>query len=58
MTPTERARRVESLYHDNVNRRALCEMIANRESDLEAERAKADYWRRMYEETMAKEVES
>ena len=37
MTPTERARRSDALYYDteSVARRCLCDMIANRESDLE-----------------------
>lgn len=54
MNATERARRSDSLYYDTqvTNRRALCDMIANRESDLtesKAENAKlrelvADMW--------------
>ena len=45
VTPTERARRSDALYYDteSVARRCLCDMIANRESDLEelsAENAK------------------
>lgn len=41
MTPTERARRSDALYYDteSVARRCLCDMIANRESDLEDARA-------------------
>ena len=41
MTPTERARRSDALYYDteSVARRCLCDMIANRESDLEELRA-------------------
>ena len=37
MNATERARRSDSLYYDTqvTNRRALCDMIANLESDLE-----------------------
>ena len=37
MTPTERARRSDALYYDteSVARRCLCDMIANRESDLD-----------------------
>lgn len=37
MTATERARRSDSLYYDTAttHRRALCDMIANLESDLE-----------------------
>jgi len=34
VTPTEKARRSDSLYFDNVKRRSLCDLIAN----LEAER--------------------
>jgi len=45
MNATERARRSDSLYYDTqvTNRRALCDMIANLESDLtesKAEKAK------------------
>ena len=45
MTPTERAKRSDALYYEtvSVNRRVLCDMIANREADLEdalAENAK------------------
>ena len=37
MTATERAKRSDALYYEtvSVNRRVLCDMIANRESDLE-----------------------
>lgn len=37
MTPTDKARRSDSLYYDTdaVNRRNLCDMIANREADIE-----------------------
>ena len=35
MTPTERGRRSDALYYDNVGmqRRRLCDMVANLESD-------------------------
>lgn len=41
MTATERAKRSDALYYEtvSVNRRALCDMIANREADLEDARA-------------------
>ena len=41
MTPTERAKRSDALYYEtaSVNRRVLCDMIANREADLEDARA-------------------
>ena len=44
MTPTEKAKRSDSLYYDTdaVNRRNLCDMIANRESDLEDARAESE----------------
>ena len=44
MTPTERARRSDALYYDteSTSRRCLCDMIANRESDLEELRAEFD----------------
>jgi len=37
MTATERAKRSDSLYYEtvSVNRRVLCDMIANRESDID-----------------------
>lgn len=37
MTPTEKARRSDSLYYDNNNivRRNLCDMIANLEAERE-----------------------
>ena len=35
MTATEQARRSDSLYYDNINRRELCDMIAHLEADLE-----------------------
>lgn len=41
MNATERARRSDSLYYDTqvTNRRALCDMIANLESDLTESKA-------------------
>ena len=33
VTPTEKARRSDSLYFDNVKRRLLCDMVANLEAD-------------------------
>lgn len=37
MTATERAKRSDALYYETygVNRRVLCDMIANREADIE-----------------------
>ena len=37
MTATERAKRSDSLYYEtvSVNRRVLCDMIANRDSDID-----------------------
>ena len=35
MTPTERARRTDALYRDRYTKLELCEMIANRESDMD-----------------------
>ena len=36
MTATERAKRSDSLYYEtvSVNRRVLCDMVANREGDI------------------------
>ena len=39
MTPTEKARRSDALHQGPDTRRVLCDMIANRESDLEELRA-------------------
>ena len=41
MTATERAKRSDALYYEtfSVTRRVLCDMIANREADLEDARA-------------------
>ena len=37
MTATERAKRSDSLYYEtvSVNRRVLCDMVANREADID-----------------------
>lgn len=40
MNATERARRSDALYYDNISRRELCDRIANLESDLEDSKAK------------------
>lgn len=47
MTPTEQARRSDSLFYGQVSRRELCDMIAHRESDLEDERRANGYLRDM-----------
>jgi len=39
VTPTEKARRSDALHQGPDTRRVLCDMIANRESDLEELRA-------------------
>lgn len=61
MTATERAKRSDSLYYEtvSVNRRVLCDMVANREADLEdarAENAKlrdgANAMRQLYEDEL------
>lgn len=42
MTPTQIARRSDSLYADGscgITRRVLCDMVAQRESDIEQERS-------------------
>lgn len=48
MTATERAKRSDALYYEtvSVNRRVLCDMIANRESDLEDARVENDRLRK------------
>lgn len=40
MSATERGRRSDSLYYDNVSRRELCDKVAFLESDLREERKK------------------
>ena len=50
MTPTERAKRSDALYYEtvSVNRRVLCDMVANREADLEDARTAARLmWQRL-----------
>lgn len=47
MTPTEQARRSDSLFYGQVSRRELCDMIAHRESDLEEERRANGYLEKM-----------
>ena len=48
MTPKDKARRVDALYRSEVRRYELCQMIANREGDLDAlKRLVADMWRGM-----------
>lgn len=42
MNAKDKARRVEALNIDYINRRSLCEMIANREADLEDAIAERD----------------
>ena len=39
MNATERARRSDALYYDNISRRELCDMIAHLESDLAESKA-------------------
>lgn len=47
MTPTERAKRSDALYYETVSvtRRVLCDMIANREADLEDAKAESEHMR-------------
>lgn len=40
MNATEKGRRSDALYYDNVTRRNLCDRIANLESDLTESKAK------------------
>lgn len=39
MNATERGRRSDALYYDNISRRELCDMIAHLESDLAESKA-------------------
>lgn len=36
MNSTDMGKRSDALFYDHINRRELCDMIANRERDLEA----------------------
>ena len=47
MTATERAKRSDALYYETVSvtRRVLCDMIANREADLEDAKAENEHMR-------------
>ena len=49
MTPTEKARRSDALYFDTkvTNRRAMCDMIANLEGDMEELRVKNEELRKL-----------
>ena len=50
MTPTQIARRSDALYADGtcgMTRRVLCDMVAQRESDLEDARAENDRLREL-----------
>lgn len=50
MTPTERAKRSDALYYETVSvtRRVLCDMIANREADIDDLRTAARLmWQRL-----------
>lgn len=54
MTPTEKGRRVDALNQGPDTRRVLCEMVANREGDLEdaqaenaALREECDGWKKL-----------
>ena len=52
MNATERGRRSDALYYDNISRRELCDMITHLESDLaesKAENAKLRELVRDYE---------
>ena len=35
MTPTETARRSDSLYYSGTHKRELCDMVAHREADIQ-----------------------
>lgn len=50
MSATERGRRSDSLYYDNVSRRELCDKVAFLESDLREERKKVAELRRQVEQ--------
>lgn len=50
MTPTEKAKRSDALYYETVSvtRRVLCDMIANREADIDDLRTAARLmWQRL-----------
>ena len=52
MNATERAKRSDELHYDNIPRRALCDRIANLESDIEDARTKADELRELVSDMM------
>lgn len=56
MTPTERAKRSDALYYETVSvtRRVLCDMIANREADLEDARESVKRLMTQRDERLAK----
>lgn len=56
MTPTERAKRSDALYYEtvSVNRRVLCDMVANREADLEDARESVKRLMTQRDERLAK----
>lgn len=43
MTPTEQARRSDSLYYGEITRRELCNLVAHMEADIEEERRAYDH---------------
>ena len=58
MTPTERAKRSDALYYEtvSVNRRVLCDMVANREADLEDAKAESEHMRLKAENAKLREL--
>lgn len=44
MTTTEKARRSDSLYYDDISRRELCDRIAHLESEMHDAMAKEKFW--------------
>lgn len=52
MNATERARRSDALYYDNISRRELCDRIANLESDLTESKAENAKLRELLRDTL------
>lgn len=57
MNATDRGRRSDALYYDNISRRELCDRIANLESDMDSHRARAQHWRKLAQEMASREIE-
>lgn len=57
MNATERGRRSDALYYDNISRRELCDRIASLESEMDSHRARAQYWHKLAQDMASHEIE-